>query len=911
MATGAAQKISASDRTPVEVREALQKSSERWLRNTEVKDILLNYNSYGFPVSVEPPVQPPGGTIFLFDRKQVRFFRKDGHNWRKKQDGKTVRETHEKLKVDNQDVLNCYYAHAEEQEDNFQLQRRCYWLLEGESNLVLVHYLNVPAEALRNRSERGEACSEFGDEEDEESNKKPMRISDMASALPPYDDAADAAAWHGQGSFGGGFQMAPPGGEAFPDPFDGADGGTRWSHRQMERSQMGNLKRMGGWQGNAQPAEANRMVQPPQGSPYGNGMMMGQADLQGAPEWQQMQQYQQQLQGGFGFPMHPMQQINSGAGGVGPQGMVQGYMAMPSGYGPDAMGGGAQGAGLASANGAASQGVRGWAPPGVSLHDMGMHGVPRGGAGFDFWPMQPAAEQASGVQMARQQQQQQQQQGQVLSSASGTAPLNQAPFFPQPGAAGHGEHSGGDYGVRRGAKPEPQRAAMDRLQSQADDCSACRVLFQISDYSPNWDYTTGGCKILITGSMEGIHEDAKLFVMFGDVEVPAVKLQTGVLRCQTPSHAPGIVNISITLGDRRPCSGAVEFQYHLPIKDPPSNLINSITTETSNRDLQVRLVSRLLKETGGSLMGDDGESAADVGKGEHSNLVDAAMARVSNLDPASAERVLLLLLERELKIFTQQVLQQQGDGGAKTRDAINEVDDAGMGLIHIVSALGYEWAVELLLASGAKETLRDPWGLTPLHWAAAKGHEDTIALLLRYGAQCNSVSYPLGAIGGFTPADLASMNNHNGIAAYLSEINLAQRLSRLQLSDERSVAMRKRNRNTAVDVSQLNDASAEQEVQIITAAAREAADKISCAREGADSRQAESSTAGDAGLSRQCEAEGHGYPSPDLDLAVNRVQAILHNQGARQQYMRMREAAERNQVSVVASSGNADNAPQR
>ena len=37
--------------------------------------------------------------MFLFDRRAVRFFRKDGHNWRKKADGKTVRETHEKLKV--------------------------------------------------------------------------------------------------------------------------------------------------------------------------------------------------------------------------------------------------------------------------------------------------------------------------------------------------------------------------------------------------------------------------------------------------------------------------------------------------------------------------------------------------------------------------------------------------------------------------------------------------------------------------------------------------------------------------------------------------------------------------------------------------------------------------------------------
>ena len=47
-------------------------------------------------------VLPPGGSLFLFDRRAVRFFRKDGHNWRKKADGKTVRETHEKLKVGSQ-----------------------------------------------------------------------------------------------------------------------------------------------------------------------------------------------------------------------------------------------------------------------------------------------------------------------------------------------------------------------------------------------------------------------------------------------------------------------------------------------------------------------------------------------------------------------------------------------------------------------------------------------------------------------------------------------------------------------------------------------------------------------------------------------------------------------------------------
>lgn len=51
-----------------------------------------------------------GGSLFLFDRKALRYFRKDGHNWRKKKDGKTVREAHEKLKVPfTSAALVCWY----------------------------------------------------------------------------------------------------------------------------------------------------------------------------------------------------------------------------------------------------------------------------------------------------------------------------------------------------------------------------------------------------------------------------------------------------------------------------------------------------------------------------------------------------------------------------------------------------------------------------------------------------------------------------------------------------------------------------------------------------------------------------------------------------------------------------------
>jgi hypothetical protein len=49
-----------------------------------------------------------GGAVYLFNKRVMRFFRKDGHNWRKKKDGRTVAEAHERLKV-RQKSFCCYY----------------------------------------------------------------------------------------------------------------------------------------------------------------------------------------------------------------------------------------------------------------------------------------------------------------------------------------------------------------------------------------------------------------------------------------------------------------------------------------------------------------------------------------------------------------------------------------------------------------------------------------------------------------------------------------------------------------------------------------------------------------------------------------------------------------------------------
>lgn len=117
-------------------------AASRWFRPNEIYAVLANHER--FKVHAQPIDKPVSGTIVLYDRKVVRNFRKDGHNWKKKKDGKTVQEAHEKLKIGNEERVHVYYARGE---DNPNFFRRCYWLLDKEAErIVLVHYRQTSEE---------------------------------------------------------------------------------------------------------------------------------------------------------------------------------------------------------------------------------------------------------------------------------------------------------------------------------------------------------------------------------------------------------------------------------------------------------------------------------------------------------------------------------------------------------------------------------------------------------------------------------------------------------------------------------------------------------------------------------------------------------------------------------------------
>lgn len=69
----------------------------------EIASILLAFSKHSDWQQHEVKPRPQSGCLLLFNRNSVRY-RKDGYCWKKRKDGKTIREDHMKLKVQGLEV---------------------------------------------------------------------------------------------------------------------------------------------------------------------------------------------------------------------------------------------------------------------------------------------------------------------------------------------------------------------------------------------------------------------------------------------------------------------------------------------------------------------------------------------------------------------------------------------------------------------------------------------------------------------------------------------------------------------------------------------------------------------------------------------------------------------------------------
>ncbi|CAL5061549.1 unnamed protein product [Urochloa decumbens] len=310
-------------------------------------------------------------------------------------------------------------------------------------------------------------------------------------------------------------------------------------------------------------------------------------------------------------------------------------------------------------------------------------------------------------------------------------------------------------------------------------------LFSIIDVSPSWAYNGMKTKVLITGTFLAKKEDVENCTwscMFGDVEVAAEVLVDGSLRCYTPVHHSGRVPFYVTCSNRVACSEVREFEFrdsethYMETSDPHATGINEM-------HLHIRL-DKLL-----SLGPEDYEKYV-LSNGNKSELIDTINSlmlddKLSNLASSSDEKELSTVRDQNVekqvkeKLYYWLIHKIHDDGKGP-----NVLGKEGQGVIHLVAALGYDWAIKPIVAAGVKINFRDIRGWTALHWAASCGRERTVGTLIANGADPGALTDPRQQFpSGRTPADLASENGHKGIAGFLAESALTSHLSALTLKE--------------------------------------------------------------------------------------------------------------------------------
>ncbi|KAJ1291949.1 hypothetical protein BS78_02G355400 [Paspalum vaginatum] len=736
---------------PQDIPQILLEAQNRWLRPTEICQILSNHKQ--FNIAPEPPNRPPSGSLYLFDRKTLRYFRKDGHNWRKKKDGKTVKEAHEKLKVGSVDVLHCYYAHGEENE-NFQ--RRTYWLLEeGFMHIVLVHYLEIKgAKQNFNRAKEAEesaglsnadspACSNSFASQSQVASQSMDAESPISGQISEYEDAETDNS-RASSRYHPFTEMQQPVDGILMDNLLGASAPS---------ASVNNL----GYLGEVQPTAANFTNHfATQNDKTGafNETGAGLGDGSKAPtDSVQFGELFPNYSGGF---MEPTLFSSVTTVGNNLDDGLQTYMSealytnnltqkeldtlSASGITPS----------QAENYDYIDQNVRYPLLKQSSLDPFKIE--PDGLKKFDSFSRWMSDELAEVADLD------------IKSSSdafwSATETVNVA--------------DGSSIPINE------QLDAFAVSPSLSQD-----QLFSIIDVSPSWSYNGTKTKVLITGTFLAKKEDVencRWSCMFGDIEVSADVLMDGSLRCYTPVHHSGRVPFYVTCSNRVACSEVREFEFrdsethYMETPDPHTTGINEM-------HLHIRL-DKLL-----SLEPEDYERYV-LSNGNKNELIDTINSlmlddKLSNLALPSNEKELSTVRDQNLekqvkeKLYCWLIHKIHDDGKGP-----NVLGKEGQGVIHLVAALGYDWAIKPIVAAGVNINFRDIRGWTALHWAASCGRERTVGALIANGAASGALTDPTQQFpSGRTAADLASESGHKGIAGFLAESALTSHLSALTLKE--------------------------------------------------------------------------------------------------------------------------------
>ncbi|WOL01102.1 hypothetical protein Cni_G09815 [Canna indica] len=765
----------------LDIEQILFEAQQRWLRPAEICEILQNYKK--FHIAPEPPNKPPSGSLFLFDRKVLRYFRKDGHNWRKKKDGKTVKEAHERLKAGSVDVLHCYYAHGE---DNESFQRRSYWMLEEDlMHIVLVHYLEVKGHkpsSSRNRDVEEVPRVDHIDSPGYSSSitnhsQLPSQVTDVGSPNSvqnsEYEDAESADNYPTSSRYNPYIKMQQyDDGQMtsvqffdprVPDPSIDSQYGFQAIHGAAPKSDCSDLYSV--------PQEDINKVFDEAG--FGSTFVGSKAQFD-LTTWDEVLEHRTttfqmpSLQSSVGFAEFNMDENNNR---IGPS-LTGGLYAENLSMMQDASS--VLEKSLCKVSDADTVSV---VTPNIG---MGHETSVNESFGHPSLVKQPTLDfsslQGEGLKkydsfsrwMCKEL-------GEVedshLKSSSGLS-----------WSAVGSDHVVEDSGI---SDPEPLDAYINLSLSQDQ-------LFSIIDFSPNWVYAGLETKVIINGKFlkNKDLDKCKWSCMFGEVEVPAKVIGDGILCCHAPPHKSGRVPFYVTCSDRLACSEVREFEFRGSDAYHIEN-IDSCIYNINEGLLHMRLDKLLslgppdYQTLDKNILGKNADFKNKISteaSDEWWTLLNANEETRFSADSAKDQLHETLLQEKLYTWLKHKELKIAEDGKGP-----NIWDEEGQGVLHLSAALGYDWALEPTVAAGVNINFRDAHGWTALHWAAFCGRERTVGTLIAMGAAPGLLTDPTPEFpSGRTPADLASANGHKGIAGFLAESSLTSHLSALTIEPKGS-----------------------------------------------------------------------------------------------------------------------------
>ncbi|EOX92102.1 Calmodulin-binding transcription activator protein with CG-1 and Ankyrin domains, putative isoform 1 [Theobroma cacao] len=799
----------------LDIEQILMEAQHRWLRPAEICEILKDYKK--FHIAPEPAHMPPSGSLFLFDRKVLRYFRKDGHNWRKKKDGKTVKEAHERLKAGSIDVLHCYYAHGE---DNENFQRRSYWMLEEDlSHIVLVHYREVKGNRTNfNRIKETEEAIPYSQDTEgilpnsemessvsssfhPNNGQIPSKTTDTTSLnsvqASEYEDAESDYNHQASSQFNSFLELQQPVvgrvDSGFSDPYvplshsndyHGKPSGTGFQLTQPDKSREYNdagltyepQKNLDftSWEDvleNCTPGVESAQHQPPfsstqrdtMGQLFNNSFLTKQEFDNQAPvqeEWQASEGDSSHLsKWPLNQKLHPDLRYDLTFRF---HEQEVNHHVHPDKQHDNSMQNNEQ---IEPSNGKHGYALKPDPESHLTLEGKSINSSAMRQHLFDGSLVEEGLKKLDSF-------------NRWMSKELGDVDESHM----QSSSGAYWDAVEGQNGVD--VSTIPSQGQLDTFllgPSLSQD-----QLFSIIDFSPNWAYVGSEIKVLITGRFLKSRDEAencKWSCMFGEVEVPAEVIADGVLRCHTPIHKAGRVPFYVTCSNRLACSEVREFEYrvnHMETMDYPRSNTNEILDMRFGRLLclgprspysityNVADVSQLSDEINSLLKEDIKEWDQML---MHNSAEEISPEKMK-------EQLLQKLLKEKLRVW---LLQKVAEGGKGP----NILDDGGQGVIHFAAALGYDWALEPTIVAGVSVNFRDVNGWTALHWAASYGRERTVASLISLGAAPGALTdptpkYPLGR----TPADLASTNGHKGISGYLAESDLSFHLRSLNLDNQ-------------------------------------------------------------------------------------------------------------------------------